>query len=203
MSLLKVLTLICAIGLFVSSCATKPVLKSSSIDKMIITPKRTSSTKQKLCISKITLPKYSIEENILGVARVGLFNSNEYITADKPIKDIMTNFISKSFNIAGFEITECNKSDKSIEFKFDKLWIEEFADGYNLEYSKSFIKFDIILYDANGKPIWGTTIDKLLLSDKSIIDATSSNIPNFKSNLKKCIEQIFNDNSFWDAIEKK
>lgn len=202
MSLLKVLTLICALGFFVASCAL-PVLKSSSIDKMIITPKRTSSTKQKLCISKITLPKYSSEENILGVARVGIFNSDEYITADKPIKDIMTNFICKSFNTAGFEITDCNKSDKSIEFKFEKLWIEEFADGYNLEYSKSFIKFDIILNDANGKPIWGTTIDKLLLSDKNLIDATNSNIPNFKSNLKQCIEQILNDDSFWDAIEKK
>ncbi len=203
MRVLRALTLISLIGLFLVSCAAKPVLKSSSIDKITITPQKTSSTKQKLCISKITLPKYSSEENILGMANVGLFNSEEYIKADKPIKDIMTNFISKSFSTAGFEISECNKSDKSIEFKFDKLWIEEFADGYNLEYSKSFIKFDIIINDANGKPIWGTTIDKLLLSDKNLVDATSANIPTFKSNLKQCMELIFSNNSFWEAIEKK
>jgi hypothetical protein len=179
---------------------TAPVLRSSELARLTIEAKQMDNNNHKVCIERFETPKNTSPENIVGKASVGFFNVSAKIKADMSVEAMTTNLAKKAFAAAGFAIAPCSEADFSVRGTFDKIWVDEYATGFSLEYAKSHVKLDVIINNKSGKTIWANSIDKFETSPDNLWDATSSDIPTLKSNLKHALEAVFMDESFWNAI---
>ncbi|NLF44202.1 MAG: hypothetical protein GX587_16035 [Bacteroidales bacterium] len=189
--------------LIIATGCTAPVFKTSDLLDTGIETKQEVNGNQKVCISSFEAPNNKPPENIVGKAKVGFFNMPAPIKADTSVETMVTDLITSAFISAGFKIVPCSEADFTIKGTFDKIWVDEYATGFSLEYAKSHVKCDIMVNDYTGKTIWANSIDKFETSPQNMMDATSADIPTLQMNLKNAIGSIFTDESFWEAVNTK
>jgi hypothetical protein len=83
----------------------------------------------------------------------------------------------------------------------EKFWVDEYATGLSLEYSKASVRYDIIIKNSQSATVWANTLDMFKTSGKSM-DTTGNNIPTLLLALKESVEAIFRDQTFWNAFPK-
>lgn len=185
--------------LFIVTGCAAPVFKTSDIADISIDHDRNANG-VKICISSLEFQNSKNSENIVGQAKVGFFNARKDIISDTSLNFLLTDFFTKAFSSAGFIVTTSYQSDFNLNVAFEKLWVEEYANGFTYGYSKSHIKLDIILNNKAGKAIWANSVDKFKTTPQNSMDATKLDIPVLKSNLKSVIQTVLDDNSFWNAL---
>jgi hypothetical protein len=195
-----------ALLLFLPACimavagCTAPVFRISDLaDPGTVSDVKASGDK-KVCVPLVETPNNKPPENIVGQAKVGMFNMKAPIKADTSVDVLMTTLVKKAFAAAGFHVTECPDADLTIKGKFDKVWVDEYATGLTFEYAKSHVMLDIMVNDKSGKTIWANSIDKFQTSPDNSMDATHLDIPTLSSNLKSAMQEIFKDQGFWKAV---
>jgi hypothetical protein len=101
---------------------------------------------------------------------------------------------------AGCKIEEKSKADFTVSGQVERFWVDENLGGFS-ENAKASVRYDIILKNREGRFVWGKSVEGRELSGKSI-DATKDDIPTLMKALRKSIESIFEDESFWRAIKQ-
>lgn len=198
-SILKTIAISTAVFITIAGC-TAPVFKSSDLLNTGMDTSQKSKGIRNVCISSFKTPNNKTPENKVGKAKVGFFNMPAPIKSDTSVEIMVTDLAQNAFSSAGFNIVPCAEADFSIIGSFDKIWVDEYATGFSYEYAKSHVKFDILVNDKTGKTIWATSIDKFETSPQNMMDATSADIPTLKLNLIHSMESIFDDDSFWEAV---
>lgn len=135
----------------------------------------------------------------IGEAKTGAFNVSTKIIADEPVDVMVATVVRDGFQKAGFSIVEPSAADYIIMGQIRKFWVEEYATGVSFEYAKGFVNYDLFIKNAQGKIIWGNTIDQYIVSG-SCWDATEFDIPTLTKALRASVEAIFQDDGFWQAI---
>lgn len=152
-------------------------------------------------IQKFDVGKTIKDKYIIGEARTGFFNKKTPITSEKPIDEIITLALSKAFKKAGFIIdNDVSNADLLVNGTVDRLWVEEYATGFDLEYCRAIVRFDILVKEIkSNKIIWADSIIGHSTSRKTM-DATSQNEPTLADALQKAIGSIFEDKVFVNKI---
>jgi hypothetical protein len=151
---------------------------------------------------KVTVNDFKIsghDNNTIGMAKTGLFNVSTPIVSDVPVTTIVRNAVKKGFEGAGFAVVDLPNADYSIDGTVEKFWVEEYATGLSLEFSKAYVRYDLMLKEAQGKTIWASTQEKFKTSDKNL-ETTDYNIPTLTSALQESVEAIFENKDFLKAI---
>lgn len=141
------------------------------------------------------------KENIIGEAKVGLVNSKADIVSTEQVSSIVAGAVKKGFRDAGFNVVDLRVADFIVTGMVEKFWVDEYATGLSLEYSKGSVRYDIIIKNRQGSTVWANTQDIFKTSDKSM-DTTENNMPTLSLALKESVEAIFKDRAFWNAFAK-
>jgi hypothetical protein len=138
---------------------------------------------------------------LIGEAKTGFFNFPTEIIADESAEVIVAEAVRDGFEKVGFAIVEPSEADYIVTGQITKFWVEEYATGASLEYAKAYVKYDLLVKNAQGKIVWGNTIDEYIVSEKCL-DATESDIPTLTRALRHSVEAIFRNESFWQAVSQ-
>jgi len=136
---------------------------------------------------------------LIGEAKTGFFNFSTNIIADESADVMVAEAVHEGLRKAGFAIVEPSEADYVVTGEIAKFWVEEYATGVSLEYAKAYVKYDLLVKDAQGKIVWGITVDEYIVSD-NCWDATVFDIPTLTRALRNSVEAIFRDESFWQAV---
>lgn len=139
--------------------------------------------------------------NVIGEAKVGLFNSAARIVDSAPPADTVARAVKRGFQDAGFSLGDSGKADFTVSGSLERFWVDEHATGLSLEYSKASVQFDLIIKNRQGAIVWAKTLEQFKTSGKSM-DTTANNLPTLSLALKGAVEKIFSDSTFWDAVGK-
>lgn len=164
-----------------------------------IRPENILKKQVKIYIEELKISPSMPTDNIIGKAKTGFFNVTTNLVADKPISTIVTKSIKEGFEQFGFEIVDRQDANYILQGTVEKFWVDEHATGWSLEYSKAYVRYDLIIRKSNRDAIWANTIEKFKASSKSI-DASPSIIRTLSLALRESVESIFEDQSFWKAI---
>jgi hypothetical protein len=143
-----------------------------------------------------------LNNNIIGEAKTGILNSKTDIILEEPPQEMLGKTIEEGLKAAGFTISDNpDTTDYLLTGTLEKLWVDEYATGYSLEYSKAYVRYDVIVKKTSGQVIWANTIDEYKTS-KTCWDATSSNIDTLKKTLSGSVNAILCDESFIKIFTK-
>lgn len=141
-----------------------------------------------------------LRQNIIGEAKTGFFNSKTPIVSTEPVTSIFRDAIEKGFEEAGFVIVDRQSADYIVSGTIESFWVDEYATGFSLEYSKAYVRYDMFVKTPEGEIVWANTQEQYETSDNSL-EATAHNIQTLRQALENSIETIFADNRFWSAFE--
>ncbi len=167
-----------------------------NIDKTV-----NSAAATKVAFEPFRITSKDQTENIIGEAKVGLVNSKADIVSDEKVSSIVADAVRKGFQDAGFNIADPKEANFIVSGMIERFWVDEYATGLSLEYSKASVRYDLIIRNMQGATVWANTLDAYKTSDKSM-DTTHNDIPTLSLALKESVEAIFKDQSFWKAISK-
>ncbi len=185
-----------------TSCASSTIRVQSISPALNIRKAAITDTKQiKIAVDEFEVSSIGPRDNIIGEAKTGAFNTKTNIVSDKPVGIIFTNAFKKAITESGFVITNQKDADYIIHGTIEKFWVDEYATGLSLEYSKAYVKYDVLIRDLKGNIVWANTLEEFKTSGKSM-DTTENNIPTLTLALQESLESIFKDNKFWDVISK-
>ncbi len=185
--------------IFTQGCAQTLQIDSINPDLNInTTTKLTGNSKTAIESFKIHSKAH---QYIVGEAKVGFVNSKADIVSTEEVGSIVANAVKKGFRAAGFHVVDLRDADFIVSGVVEKFWVDEYATGLSLEFSKASVRYDVIIRDRHGATIWANSLDLHKTSDESL-DATEDDIPTLSLALKESVESIFRDQSFWGAIYK-
>jgi hypothetical protein len=188
-----------ALGLM--GCGSSSVRVATLTPTLQITAGHMLGGTVKVAVEPFEVSSDPLKKNIIGKAQTGLVNSDADIVVDEPVGSIVTNVMKSAFKKAGFVVTERSSADYVVHGKVERLWVDEYATGMSLEYSKAQAKIEVLLDDAAGKTLWASTLDKYETSGTAL-DATEGNIPTLTKALQSAVESLFRDDTFWKAISR-
>gem|GEM_PF-3736239 len=188
--------------IFGSLGCSAPQLKRGRLVNEFNIQKKISPEERRIavCVEEFTTAKSISDPHVIGDARVGVFNVHSEIRSEDPTQLVLANELKRAFLLAGFKIGEKGKSDIIVSGQIERFWVDENIGGIT-ENAKASVRYDIIVKDKEGRFVWGKSIERRKVSGKSI-DATKDNIPTLMDALRKSIESIFEDESFWNAIKR-
>ena len=140
-----------------------------------------------------------VTDTHIGEAKTGAFNGSTMIVAAEPVDVMVTDALRKGLAAVGFNVVDGADADYRVTGQITEFWVTEHATGFSLEYAKAYVKYDLLLKDTQGKILWGSTVDKYLVSD-DCWDATEFNTPTLTKALQNSVEALLSDQTFWEAI---
>jgi len=150
---------------------------------------------------KLTSPEQT-DPKVIGEAKLGLLNTKARILSTDDIGALVTAAVEHGFRQAGFIVTNASNADYVVGGSVDRFWVDEYATGLSLEYSRATVRFDLMVKDRTGNSVWASTLDKFMTSERSE-DATEYDIPTLAGALGAAVEAIFQDPTFWKAFPEK
>jgi hypothetical protein len=181
-------------------CASTLKIKSIEPNIKVVNNIPITHKEINIAVNKFDVKDDKIKKNIIGQAKTGLFNFKSDIILEEPIVDLFQKAIKNGFEKSGYKIVEPNFADYIIDGIIEKCWVDEYATGLSLEYSKGYIRYDLIVKNSTGKTVWGNTIEEYQTSGKAM-DTTSNDIPTLKITLENSVKSIFTDKNFIDTIK--
>lgn len=189
--------------ILIAGCATSQITVQSITPDLNIRHADTSLTKRvSIAVEVFKMASNGEQENIIGEAKTGWYNADTQIVSDEPIGNIVTNAIRKGFKEAGFILVNRDEATYIVSGAIEEFHVKEYATGWAPEYSKAYVRYDVIISNSEGNPVWANTIEGSAISDTSITDTTHNNIPTLTAALQKSVESLFSDRSLWKAISK-
>jgi hypothetical protein len=186
--------------IFIAGCAgtrrVDTIIPILNIGKNSNVPSNT-----KVAFEPFKLTSKDQEENIIGEAKLGFFNSSATIVTTEKINSIVASALKKGFLDAGFYPADPGEADYTVTGVVEKFRVDEYATGLSLEYSKASVKYDIIVKNKKGNAVWANTMEAFKTSPTSM-DTTHNNIPTLSLALKESVEAIFRDQTFWNTFRK-
>jgi hypothetical protein len=156
----------------------------------------------KVAIAEFDTKTNNLQNNVIGEAKTGLFNSKTPIISTEPITAIFQKTLQKGFKNYGFIVTDAQSADYIVDGTVERFWVDEYATGLSLEYSKAYVRYDLLIQTTGGKIVWANTQEKYETSSTSW-DATDHSISTLRIALQKSVESIFNDSSFWTSVQDR
>jgi hypothetical protein len=143
-----------------------------------------------------------LKKKIIGKAKTGLFNADADIIANEPVESMVAAAIKNGLERAGFAVVDRPDAGYVLHGRVETFCVDEYATGMSLEYSKAHVKIEVLMDDATGKTVWGSTLDRYETSGSNLWDATDSDIPTLTKAFQFAVESIFKDEAFWKAVGK-
>lgn len=140
------------------------------------------------------------DANIVGEAKVGLFNTSKPIYSDEPMNTIVKSMLVAAFSKARFSVVEKERADILLSGQIERFWVDEYATGWSPEYSKAHVSFDIIIKNKDGAFIWGGTVEGASKSVITIVDTTTYDIETLLTALQGAVSSLFRDRTFWKSL---
>jgi len=185
----------------ISACATVPQLKTKDLSGEVSIKKTIPHEKTiPVYIEGFTVAKTISNPFAVGEARTGGFNLPELILSDDPLHLIVTEEIKKGLHKAGFTFVEKEKAHLSVSGRIERFWVEERIGGF-VETANASVRYDVIIRDRQGRLVWANTVEAREMA-KSSLDVTKEDIPTLIKALKKSVASLFEDDSFWKAMEQ-
>jgi hypothetical protein len=185
---------------FASGCASvmkvewvSPDLTPRMIDQSL---KRTT-----VAVDPFVIGNMEQKSEVIGEAKVGFFNFSADIVPGESVGVIVAKGVADGFNKSGWIITKKEQADYIVTGIVDRFWVDEYATGLSLEYSKAAVRYDLIVKGRQGNTVWATTVESYKTSRTSL-DATDDDIPTLAEALKESVESVFSNDGFWAAIRK-
>ena len=141
-----------------------------------------------------------LEYGIVGEAKTGLLNDSTDIICERSVALILADAFREAIYGAGFPEVALEDADYTLQGTIEQVWVEEHATGHLPEYAKAYVKFDTVLCNANGKEIWGHSVDIFKVSE-DCFDATEFNIPTLSAALKQGVEEVLTNEIMWQAMD--
>ena len=185
---------------FTSGCAQTLRVDSINPDLNVANTGNLSGN-AKVAFEPFKLASKNQEENLIGVAKIGAFNSEAQIVSTEKVSNIVASAVKRGFRDAGFNLVDSGDADFIVTGLVEKFWVDEYATGLSFEYSKASVRYDIIIRNRQGATAWANTLDVFMASEKSV-DTTVNNMPTLSLALKDSVEAIFKDQTFWNAFQK-
>jgi hypothetical protein len=189
-----------SILLFALGCAQTLRVESISSD-LNVGKSNNGANNARVAIEPFKVNSKYQKDNVIGEAKVGLVNSKADIVSNEPVSSIVTSEVKRGFRDAGFNVVDLRDADFIVTGMVEKFWVDEYATGLSLEYSKGSVRYDMIIKNRQGATVWANTLDAFKASEKSM-DTTENNIATLSLALKESVEAIFRDQTFWNAFTK-
>jgi hypothetical protein len=141
------------------------------------------------------------KENVIGEAKTGVFNIPGPILARETPEQIVAAAVKEALAEVGFHLVEPKEADYIIGGQVEDFWVSEYATGVSFEYAKAYVRFDLVVQNAAGNTLWGSTLEKYETSGK-VWDATAENIPTLTKALAAAVSSIFAQDGFWQALSR-
>lgn len=141
-----------------------------------------------------------LEHGIIGEAKTGFLNDSTDIICEQSVASILCDAFRQAIGKAGCSTVDTEDADYTLQGRIERVWVEEHATGHLPEYSKAYVKFDVLLSDVGGKTIWGHSVDIFKVSP-DCFEATEYNIPTLSAALKQGVEEVVSDSTFWKAMD--
>lgn len=141
-----------------------------------------------------------LEHGIIGEAKTGFLNDSTDITCGQSVALILEEAFREAIQAAGFPDVALEDASYRLQGTIERVWVEEHATGHLPEYAKAYVKFDALLCDADGKEIWGHSVDIFKVSE-DCFDATEFNIPTLSAALEQGVEEVLTDDTLWQAMD--
>ena len=192
-----------AVLIFVSGCTSTLKVKTST-PNLNITRQITDAPANHTTVSfepfKI-VSKDPVPQNVIGEAKVGPFNTPAKIIDSEPADKRVADAVKSGFQHAGFNLVDSQDADFTVSGAVERFWVDEYATGMSMEYSKASVRFDLLIKNRQGAIVWANTLEQFKTSDKSF-ETTANDLPTLSLALKSAVEAIFKDPTFWKAVAK-
>ncbi len=181
---------------------------TSTMNVQTVNPKFNSIGNKRISkAALITVKEFDVKteemkKNIIGEAKTGAFNAKTPIVSSESIPSILKRNLQKGFKGVGFRVTEPDMAEYFVEGEIEQFWVDEQANGLSLEYSKAYIKYDVIIKTIDGKVIWAKSVEDFSTSETSV-ETTKNNMLTLEQSIICSIASIFKDDSFWETFSSK
>lgn len=198
----NILSLFCLISVLIAMGCASESIHLQSIES---TPFKAASPAGiargvKLAVSDFSLATGKPARTV-GEAKTGMFNIATPVVVDQPVNALVKDAVANGLNAAGVMLLSPSEADFRVDGTVEKLWVDEYATGWSMEYAKAHVKFEIYVHNSKGDIVWAKSLEQFKASGKSA-DATADDLPTLKLALEEAVRLFIEDAGFWQAISK-
>ncbi len=198
MSYIKLFFILFALIVIVS-CSAPKLLRTTPVREISVPVVRNNTIS--FFVEPLTISPYIKNEQIIGEAKVGMFNEDDSISSEYKVSEFMSILFINSLIKAGFKPETKSKASIIISGQVDYFWVDEFATGWHPEYSRAFVQLDVILKNQSGAFLWAGSLVGRKLSKITVADTTAEDIPTLVEAAVLNIESLFDYRDFWESLQ--
>jgi len=154
----------------------------------------------KVAVNPFEIADPVLTHGIIGEAKTGFLNNSTDIICEQPMGVVLTDTLREAVRSAGLSLTDPEHADYVLAGTVERIWVEEHATGHYPEYSKAYVKFDVLLLGADGTEKWGHSVDIFKVSP-DCFEATAQNIPTLSAAIGDGVAEILSNRGFWEAMD--
>lgn len=191
-----------SIGVVVIGCGAARVrMNSFEVDYFRLSPRSDTEALPSIGLGELASPDPSDDGYEIGQAKTGAFNTPAPILSDEAPGRVVQRFLALGFERIGVELAAPEDADVTLTGEVVRFWVDEYTTGWNPEYSRASVSFDVLARDRSGKLIWAGRQEAHVKSSVSFTDASPYNQTTLEEAILIAIRTLFDDPVFWTSLE--